>query len=157
MRSARARSLSRVASEATGDSRDRVTGRGELGVLNSGKCGLGRRGRSSNVLAVLLLLIAPSCAPKQRVPLDLGPGEVELYVDGERSTAVPLEVELRADRDHKLFVKRQGYLPELVVLETGEVEGDAVLRPSQVRVRLAPVIGDRRIEIEEAEPVNPQP
>ena len=67
--------------------------------------------------------------------------------------------ELRADRDHKLFVKRPGYLPELVVLETREVEGDAVLRPPSVSVWLEPVIGDRSIEIEEAppEPVVRQP
>ena len=100
----------------------------------------------------LALALAVACAPRQRIPLDLGPGAVELYVNGERAEAVPQEVELRIDRDHKIFVKRPGYVPQLVVLETQEVDGEVALEPPQVRVRLHPVIGDRRIQIEEAEP-----
>ena len=108
------------------------------------------------VAAGMVAVFVGGCAPKQWVPLDLGPGAVDLYVDGRRVDGVPREVELRADRDHKLFVKRPGYLPELVVLEAREVEGDAVLRPPSVRVWLEPVIGDRSIEIEEA-PARPVP
>ena len=118
-----------------------------------------RSGWTRGAVAGIVAVVVGGCAPKQWVPLDLGPGAVDLYVDGRRVDEVPSEVELRADRDHKLFVKRPGYLPELVVLETREVEGDAVLRPPSVSVWLEPVIGDRSIEIEEAppEPVVRQP
>jgi len=95
-------------------------------------------------------LALAGCAPKQRVPLDLGPGPVELFVDGERAEAPPAELALRADRDHKVFVKRPGYVPELVVLEAREVDGRQELVPDRVRVRLLPVIGDRDIEIQDA-------
>ncbi len=91
-----------------------------------------------------------ACAPKQRVPLDLGPAPVELFVDGERAEELPPELELRSDRDHKIFVKRPGYIPELVVLEAREVDGRDGLVPDRVHVRLQPVVGDREIRIEDA-------
>lgn len=105
--------------------------------------------REAVVIAMGLVLFL-GCAARQWVPLDLGPGAVELYVNGDRAQEVPPEVELRADRDHKLFVKKPGYVPELVVIETREVEGRETLVPGGVRVRLLPIAGDRRIEIEEA-------
>jgi len=98
------------------------------------------------------ILSAPGCVSRQRVPLDLGPAPVELFVDGERAEEIPPEIELRADRDHKLFVKRAGFVPELVVLETHEIDGRDALVPGEVRVRLHPAVGSRDIEIEEAVP-----
>ncbi len=106
--------------------------------------------KRAGCLVVTCVALA-ACAPKQRIPLDLGPAPVELFVDGERAEAVPAELELRADRDHKLFVKRSGYVPELVVLEARETDGRDGLVPERVRVRLRPEIGDRDIEIEEVE------
>lgn len=118
-----------------------------------GEAGRRPRGRAAGPLvAAVVITLAVACAPKQRIPLDLGPGAVELYVDGERAEGVPQEVELRSDRDHKLFVKRPGYVPELIVLETQEVDGAVALEPPEVRIRLHPMIGDRQIQIEEAEP-----
>ena len=105
--------------------------------------------REAVVIAMGLVLFL-GCAARQWVPLDLGPGAVELYVNGDRAQEVPPEVELRADRDHKLFVKKPGYVPELVVIETRVVAGRETLVPGGVRVRLLPIAGDRRIEIEEA-------
>jgi len=55
------------------------------------------------VLAIVMML-GLGCASRQWVPLDLGPGAVELYVNGDRAEEVPAEIELRADRDHKLYV-----------------------------------------------------
>jgi hypothetical protein len=90
------------------------------------------------------------CAPRQRVPLELSPLPVEVYLDGVRLENPPAELELRADRDHKLFVKRRGYQPELVVLESREVEGSPQLVPPVVRVRLERrADGAREVEIEE--------
>ena len=117
------------------------------------------RRRNGAARAVLLLAVCGfvACAPKQRVPLDLGPGAVELYVDGRRVEVVPPEVELRADRPHKLFVKRPGYRPELIVLEAREVAGEPALAPDEVWVRLRPLTGDRGVEIEEAGADDRQP
>ncbi|MEZ4216602.1 MAG: hypothetical protein R3E88_09000 [Myxococcota bacterium] len=83
----------------------------------------------------------------QVVPLDVGPGAVEVYVDGARAEGAPRELELRADRDHKVFVKRDGYTPALVVLETRRVDGRDALAPDAVRVRLRPRAGEREVEI----------
>jgi hypothetical protein len=117
------------------------------------------RSRAGGVAACFTVSIAvlvwAACAPKQRVPLDLGPAPVELYVDGALATEVPLEVKLRADRDHKIFVKRAGYVPELVVLETREVDGRYGLAPAEVRIRLRPIAGDPDLEIEEEDPDGP--
>ena len=123
--------------------------------MQRGLAGRLRRGVVSVALVVAMGSFV-ACAPKQRVPLDLGPGAVELYVDGRRVEGLPNELELRSDRDHKLFVKRPGYLPELVVLESREVAGEETLEPGEVRVRLSPLVGDRRLEIEEAGPGDPQ-
>ena len=99
---------------------------------------------------LLSLVVGGACATRQLVPLDLGPGPVELYVDGERADEVPVELELRADRDHKLFVKRAGFVPQLVVLEASEVDGRDQLAPEHVRVRLEPIAGNRELRIEDA-------
>ena len=105
--------------------------------------------RAAPARAAVAIVLVLGCATRQWVPLDLGPGAVELYVNGDRAQEVPPELELRADRDHKLFVKRPGYIPELVVIETREVDGRETLVPGEVRVRLLPIAGDRQIEIEE--------
>ena len=107
--------------------------------------------RSGLLLALAVGVVSlPGCVSRQWVPLDLGPAPVELFVDGERAEEIPPEIELRADRDHKLFVKRAGFVPELVVLETREIDGREALVPGAVRVRLRPAVGSRDIEIQEA-------
>jgi len=87
---------------------------------------------------------------RQRVPLFVGPGPVEVYVDGERLDPVPREIELRADRDHKVFVKREGFQPELVVLEATDAGDRPMLQPPDVRVELRPKrAGSGEVQIEE--------
>ena len=111
-----------------------------------------RTDRAFAALASALAFALAGCAPMQVVPVDVGPGPVELYVDGERAEAVPARLELRADRDHKIFVKRDGFRPELVVLESRTVEGREQLVPGEVRVQLAPRAGEREVEIRDAAP-----
>lgn len=109
--------------------------------------------RLALLASVALLAAQPACAPKQRIPLDVGPGPVLVFIDGELVLETPEEVELRADRDHKVFVKREGYTPQLVVLETSELEGRDRLVPARVDVRLQPRLGDREVEVDvEEEP-----
>ena len=108
-----------------------------------------RRGRFQVGVAVAVLLVATAaCAPKQRIPLDIGPGPVLLFVDGELTLEIPEELELRSDRDHKIFIKRDGYTPEMVVLESTERDGREQLEPARIDVRLEQRRGDRDVLIE---------
>lgn len=94
------------------------------------------------------------CAPKQRVPIDVRPQTAQLYLDGQAVETMPRAVELRADRDHKLFFKQEGYRSELVVLRSvpGR-KGDERLDPPVVRVELVPLDrSGREVEIEAETP-----
>lgn len=108
-----------------------------------------------SVAAAVLLVATSACAPKQRIPLDIGPGPVLLFVDGELVLEIPEELELRADRDHKVFVKRDGYTPEMVVLESTGREGRDQLEPARIDIRLQPRRGDRDVLIEGDDPAGP--
>jgi hypothetical protein len=83
---------------------------------------------------VLLL----SCADKQPIPLDLGPGQFEIFVDGEQVSGKPSELVLSANKPHVVFVKRVGHIPEMVVLRTDSESGRPRLTPAQITVRLRP-------------------
>jgi hypothetical protein len=78
------------------------------------------------------------CAPTQQIPLDLGPGHFEIFVDGERVPDNPSELALRTDESHVVLVKREGHVPKLVVLRTLSESGEPQLSPGRIRVRLQP-------------------
>jgi len=111
------------------------------------------RARCRLVFAVIAgLLVANACAPKQRIPLDVAPHGARLYLDGEPVEALPPELELRADRDHKLFFKSEGHRPELVVLRTAtDADGRSKLEPAAVRLRLVPLSESGRQVLIESE------
>jgi hypothetical protein len=93
-----------------------------------------------------------SCAAKQRVSLDLGPGQFEIFVDGKAVPGSPTKLALRADRAHVVFVKREGHVPEMVVLRTAPQDGEPRLSPAHVKVRLRRrYVGQRTVEIEFAD------
>lgn len=100
----------------------------------------GRGARGSRIAAALAvaLLACVGCAAKQTIPVDAGPRPLALYVDGTLQATLPSEVELRADRDHTLYFKKEGFRSELVVLESRETDGRDRLEPAAVRVRLTP-------------------
>jgi len=103
--------------------------------------------------AILLLMLSAACAPKQRIPLEVAPRPATLFVDGEALESIPDELELRSDRPHVLFFKRDGYRSQRVVLETVEVDGRPRLEPDVVSIELAPAArGGRELVIEPAEP-----
>lgn len=121
-------------------SRD-ANGKRSSGVLGSLACVL-----------VLSLLGLSGCAPKQPIPLDLAPAPLVVYLDGERLDEIPEELILRANRDHTVFVKRDGYRPQLVILTTGEVEGEAVLTPDSISLELKRITDTAKaltVELEE--------
>jgi hypothetical protein len=91
--------------------------------------------------ALLLAVAGLACAATtQRVALDVGPAPVEVFVDGDPVPGAPVrEIELRADRPHVLFFKRDGYQAERVVLRSVRDAGGDRLEPATVRVLLVPV------------------
>jgi len=99
--------------------------------------------RAGAVLAASVFL-ALGCAPLQVVPLEVEPAPGSLHVDGQEVVPVPRTLELRADRDHKLYFKRDGYRPELIVLRSLEDESGPHLVPARVQARLRPLAGGGR-------------
>lgn len=79
-----------------------------------------------------------ACAPHQWVPVDVEPPSATVYLDGEALEDLPEELKLRSDRDHTFLVKSPGHRGELVVLRSVEQDGDSVLEPEGVQVRLVP-------------------
>jgi len=97
-----------------------------------------------------------SCVAKQRIPLDLGPGRFEIFVDGEKVTGSPGDLVLRADQAHVVFVKRAGYVPKMVVLRPDSQSGKPQLAPAQIKVRLRPrQVKQATVEIDFVEPEDP--
>lgn len=105
---------------------------------------------TARLAGALVLLGALACAPKQRIPLECVPEQIEIYLDGELLEDLPSELELRSDRHHVLLLKANGYQPELVVLETRDEDGEWSLSPSELCVRpiLKPTQREVDVEIE---------
>lgn len=106
------------------------------------------------LLALAALLLAVACqGPTQRVPLLLEPSSASLFVDGEEIPTIPAELVLESDRAHVLFFRKSGFQSQRVVLESAEREGETILQPSEVHVRLLRTIpSDRELVIEPAAP-----
>lgn len=70
------------------------------------------------------------CATTQTVDLQCVPNDVTVYVDGRELDGNPESIELRADRDHKVFFKGGPYEPQMVVLESTDHDGESRLEPA---------------------------
>ena len=115
---------------------------------------LGRVGPAAVGVCVLSVALA-GCAPTQMIGLSVSPEPVVLFVDGKRLDELPESVELTANKDHTLFLQREGYRSQLIIVRTAEREdGEDFLSPERVDVSLkreatsAPGI---TVEIDEAE------
>lgn len=111
------------------------------------------RARAGRVAAAAALTLF-ACAPKQRIPLDACVSEeMIVYVDGRLLEPGPAALELRSDQPHKLYVKRPGEPPRLVVLETtADGEGRPRLEPADPCRELVAIGLDRELTIEAEEP-----
>ncbi len=98
---------------------------------------------------ITIVALAPlcACAHQQTIPVACVPEEVEIYVDGRLLDDVPEELTLRADEDHTLYFKGEGYRPELVVLRTNG-DDDPKLTPSELCVKPILLGMERAIERE---------
>jgi hypothetical protein len=92
-----------------------------------------------------------ACAPKQPVPIEVGPAPVEVYVDGVRlEEPLPDELELKSDRGHVIFVKKDGHRAQQVILRSvDQADGPPRLEPDAVVVDLRrETPKSRRLEVE---------
>jgi hypothetical protein len=88
-------------------------------------------------------------ASKQPIPLDCVPHEVEVYVDGRLLEGRPDAISLTRDESHKIYLKRPGYAPELLVLEPQpDADGRNQLSAGDVCVDLVPIAVDRELTVE---------
>jgi hypothetical protein len=95
------------------------------------------------------LLCAWGCATTQEVPLGCVAEQVQIYVDGRLLEEQPETIDLSVDVPHKLYFKREGHEPQLVVLEPREgTDGSTRLEPADVCVELVPVGLGRELTIE---------
>ena len=103
------------------------------------------------------LILVSGCTPKQKVPLLLGPGEHQIFVNGEHLEKVATDLNLRSDRDHTVFIKRAGYKPELIVLRSEGEKGKQTLKPGRIELKLAKRIERGTLGVEIGEVVEPKP
>ena len=103
-----------------------------------------------------LALLAATCAPYQNVGIDSRPAKAEVYVDGFLIGKTPTRVPIGTRSDHKVYLKKDGYRPELIILTLREPPADRInfLTPPDVFVTLVPlddasIDSDLRIELEE--------
>jgi hypothetical protein len=100
----------------------------------------------------LALLCVWGCATTQEVPLGCVAEEVQVYVDGRLLEGRPESIDLSVGDPHKLYFKRPGHEPQLVVLESREgPDGSLRLEPADVCVELIPVGLGRELVIEAEE------
>jgi hypothetical protein len=105
----------------------------------------------------LTLAVSAGCASTQKVSLECVPSEVEVFVDGRRLEGSPQEVKLRVDDPHTVYFKGGGYHPQMVVLESREVDGKRRLSHSELcrEVVFTEVTPELRVEVEEDAPSGP--
>ena len=111
-------------------------------------------GDSASKISILVVVVAAAalgCASKQRIALDCVPHEVSVYVDGRKLEQNPESIELRKDKAHTVFFKGGGYRPQMVVLHSEDVDGEARLSPSEVCTETVFIETrpDVRIEVEQ--------
>ena len=110
-------------------------------------------------VAILVALTGLGCATKLPVRFEVGPAPVAVFVDGEPlESAEGSAVLLRADRAHVVMLRKPGYHPVQIVIESRSGPDGARLSPDVVEVQLVPIIehgGSIGIEIEE--PPTPAP
>jgi PEGA domain len=104
--------------------------------------------------ALCFALSLAGCAAYQNVGVESDPPGAEIYLDGKLIGLTPQSLRLARDAAHTVFLKKEGYRPELIVLEKHEaVDGIDYLTPADVvkRLSLGPSSDpelERRLQIE---------
>ncbi|MFI5315140.1 MAG: PEGA domain-containing protein [Myxococcota bacterium] len=95
--------------------------------------------RAELLLVLVLACGALACAAVQNVGVESDPPGAQIYLDGQLVGQTPATLEVGRDAAHTVYLKREGYRPELVVLERHEAnDGIDFLTPADVAKRLSP-------------------
>ncbi len=87
----------------------------------------------------VVLCCALGCAAVQFVGVESDPPGAQIYLDGKLVGKTPAKLRVSREKDHMVYLKREGYRPEPVVLEKHEAnDGLDYLTPADVVKRLAP-------------------
>ncbi len=103
------------------------------------------------LIALLFVGVVLGCASTQKVSLECVPSDVKVFVDGRELEGRPSELELSKDEAHTVYFKGGGYRTQMVVLESGEVDGEVRLSPADLcqEVVFAEMKPDVVVELEE--------
>jgi hypothetical protein len=105
-------------------------------------------------LLVPFVLALSGCAAYQNVGIESDPPGAQVYVDGKLEGVTPFQLRVSRDAPHTVYLKKEGFRPELVVLERHPAnDGIDFLTPADVSRRLAPGPSsdpdlERRLKIE---------
>ena len=107
--------------------------------------------------ALLLAFLLAACASYQNVAIESDPPGAEIFLDGKSVGATPQSLRISREQPHTVYLKKEGFRPELVVLEKHDaIDGIDYLTPADVVKRLAPGPSsdpelERRLKIEAEE------
>jgi len=112
--------------------------------------------------ALPLALLLAACASYQNVAIESDPPGAEIFLDGKSVGDTPQSLRISREQPHTVYLKKEGFRPELVVLEKHDANDDIdYLTPADVVKRLSPGPSsdpelERRLKIEAEEtPADP--
>ena len=94
------------------------------------------------------------CSHYQNIGVESDPTGAQIYLDGQPVAKTPATIAVGRDRAHTIYLKREGYKPELVVIDHHDAtDGIDYLTPADVTRRLNPGPSsdpelERRLKIE---------
>ena len=110
------------------------------------------------------MLCLTGCSAYQNFSIESDPPGAEIFLDGKSVGATPQSLRVSREQAHTVYLKKEGYRPELVVLEKHDAnDGIDYLTPADVMKRLSPGPStdpelERRLRIEaEDSPESKQP
>ena len=108
--------------------------------------------KTIQILGIALALSA--CGHYQTIGIETDPPGAQVYLDGNPVAKTPTSLQVGRDRAHTIYLKREGYKPELVVLDRHTAtDGIDYLTPADVTKRMNPGPSsdpemERRLKIE---------
>jgi PEGA domain len=108
--------------------------------------------KTIQILAIALAVTA--CGHYQMIGVESDPSGAQIYLDGTPVAKTPATLQVGRDRAHTIYLKREGYKPELVVIDRHTAtDGIDYLTPADVTKRLNPGPSsdpemERRLKIE---------
>ena len=114
--------------------------------------------RGVALVGVAWITAGTICVPYQNVGIESNPEGAEVYMDGTLMGVTPLRLRIPTRADHSIYLKKEGFRPQLVVLNSNQPQ-DAIdfLTPADIRVRMIPGVDSMGRDLEvETEPETPE-